>query len=254
MVYDINGNSLTEPKRYRVLEYNIANFTSDGTFDGYSGDDLDGYVAGWAEFIGSCNADICLFTESRTYIDAQNSLDSKIGLYDKLYTSVSEYGDSIPWRVAMLSNNVQSNIRKAKFTNQISGGGSKYIAADITLNGVDICLIVTHFVHGGNDNTAVRIRQMQELITLTSNYENVIIGGDFNTHDISEISTFENAGFTCGNGELFGTFLTQPKPTPTYPVDNVCVRGEKLKLQSFKVLYDYGLSDHYPCIVDIVVG
>jgi len=255
MVYDIDGNNvITEPKSYRILEYNIANFTGDGTFDGYSGDDLDGYVAEWAKFIGNCNADICLFAESRTYVDSKNTLESKSGLFDKLYKYVAEYGDAVSWRVATLTNVAQLNVRSAKFTNQISGGGSKYITTDITLNGVDICLIIAHFVHGGSANATIRKKQMQELITLSANYDNVIIGGDFNTQDISEVSTFMDAGFVMGNGGIFGEQFTQSRPTPTYPVDNVCVKGEKLRLQSFKVLYDCELSDHYPTITDIIIG
>lgn len=257
MVYDINGAEIIkteEARRYTILEYNISNFTGDGSFDGYSGDDLNGYVADWASFIGGCNADICLFAENRTYIDSSNTFDSKTGLFEKIYPQVSEYGDSVPWRVAVLTNNVQRNVRKAKFTNQVSSGGSKYIAVDITLNGVDVCLIVTHFVHGGSANATIRKKQMQELITLSANYDNVIIGGDFNTQDISEVSTFTDAGFVIGNGGIFGEQFTQSKPTPTYPVDNVCVKGEKLRLQSFKVLYDCELSDHYPTITDIIIG
>lgn len=255
MIYNINGKEVSsEPKRFRILEYNISNFTGDGTFDGYSGDNLNGYVADWTKFIGNNNADICLFTESRTYVNSGNTLNSKDGLFDKLYPHVSEYGDSVPWRVAVLTNNVQKNIRKAKFTNQVSGSGSKYIAVDITLNGVDICLIVTHFVHGGSSNATIRQKQMQELITLSANYDNVIIGGDFNTQDISEVSTFTDADFVMGNGGIFGEQFTQSKPTPTYPVDNVCIKGENLQLQSFKVLYDCELSDHYPTITDIIIG
>lgn len=257
MVYDINGNNITEnniePKSYKILEYNIANYTGDGTFDGYSGDDLDGYVADWAKFIGSCNADICLFSENRTYIDSGNTLESKVGLFDKLYANVSEYGDAVSWRVAMLTNVAQRNVRKAKFVNQVSGGGSKYIAAEITLNDVDIFLIITHFVHGGITNTAIRQAQMRELIELAATHENVIIGGDFNTWDISETSVFADAGYTVGNGGVFGVQLTQPKPSPTYPVDNVCVKGSKLKLQLFDTNYDCVLSDHYPIIATVIV-
>ena len=263
MVYDIHGNALTEPKKVRILEYNIGNFTGDGTFDGYAGDDLPGYIADWAQFIGAAGADICLLVENRYYIDAGNTTPSKTALFDPLYSNVTDYDYppplqswQYPWRVTLLSNVQQSEVVRATFTHQATAnGGSKYIKVVAPLNGVQVCVVVAHLTHGDTQTDIdTRAMQMQELIALTAPYSNVIVGGDFNTRSLAEMAPMEDAGFTVGNGGIFGEYLTQPKPAPTYPVDNICVKGPKLKLQNCAVLYDCELSDHYPMVADIIVG
>lgn len=238
-----------EPKRYNVLQYNIGNFGN-----GYNGNDLTGYIADWATFIGKCNADICLFSESRKFIDRGDSIESMTALYTKLYPYASKYGNiNVPWEVAMLTNVEQANLDMGLFVNQ-QNSLSKYIAGEITLNGVDILLMSVHLVHGGSAATEVRYLQMQKLIDMASDYDNVIIGGDFNTQDITEMNKMVEAGFTIGNGGLFNVFLTQEPPTPEYPVDNVCIKGDKIKFQSFKALYDCALSDHYPTLSTLLIG
>jgi hypothetical protein len=80
-IYDIDANRLdSEPHVYAILEYNVGNF-SDGEPEGYDGDDLQGFAEQWRHFFGENTADICLISESRTYID-----------HNKTLSSASEYG------------------------------------------------------------------------------------------------------------------------------------------------------------------
>lgn len=259
MVYDINGNeisSVPELKRIRVLEYNIANFTGDGTYYGYNGNDLSEYMAEWAKYIGSTNADICLFAESRKHIDSDNTTLSTASLFSELYNYVNDYGnaDLEPWRVAILTNVEQTNVIGNIFTHQVTDGGSKYIMADVIINGLPVKIITVHLMHGSEQSSVtLRAQQMSELIDMTQNVDNVIIAGDFNTRSLSELQAMKNAGFSFSNGGIWGEFLTQGKPTPLYPVDNICVKGGHLKIQNFTVDYDCLLSDHYPSITDIIV-
>lgn len=259
-VYDIYGNSLLteEPKRFRILEYNLGNFAN-GNFTGYNGNDLDGYIAEWATFIGSQNADLCLFTETRKYIDSGNTTLANNALFSKLFNNTLDYynittGANIDTQgKVLLSQNEQTNTAKVTYTNQLSSH-SAYVGALIKLNGVDVYVVSTHLVHGGETNYSTRAAQMAELVSAVSNYDNVIIGGDLNTHDLSyELSTLTDAGFTFANGGVFGTHSTY-LTDPNAPLDNVGVRGNKLKLVGYKVLTDVTLSDHYPTITDILIG
>lgn len=263
MVYDIQGREIGslqtyEPQRIRVLQYNISNFTGDGTFDGYAGDDLPGYIADWAKFIGSVNADICLFEENRRWIDAGNTMLTVPTLFSKLYDYVSDWDVSDqsqswtwPWRVTMLSNAQQKEVVK----DRTSLDDAKLIKSIMTLNGVEVCVMVVHLQYGNEqEQIQKRAQQIQTLVGLTAEYDNIIVGGDFNTRSLTEMDALVQAGFTLGNGGTFGDYLTQPKPTPTNPVDNIIVKGPNLKLQGCEVLYDCELSDHYPMIANIVVA
>ena len=260
-VYNIRGESLLndEPKRYRILEYNVGNFTgSSGGFTGYTGDDLDGYIADWATFIGNQNADLCLFTESRKYIDSGNTALTESSLYSKLFNNTLDYYNKTGSNAnnqgfVLLSQNDQSNTSKVTFTNQNSSKNG-YVGALVKLNGIDVYVVSVHLVHGGEPTYSTRDAQMAELVSAISSYDNVIIGGDLNTHDLSyELDTLINAGFTFANGGVFGTHTTY-LTDPNAPLDNVGVKGDKLKLVGFNVLTDVSLSDHYPTVTEILIG
>jgi endonuclease/exonuclease/phosphatase family metal-dependent hydrolase len=249
-IYDVNGKIIGgEPKRYNILEYNVGNFD----VDGYAGNDLDGYTATWAKFIGKCNADICMFSESRKYIDHGDTKTPTEVLYSKLYDNVLTYNPSTKWGEALMSNSQQSQQISGKYVNQRSSE-SKYVGALINLNGVDVYVVSTHLIHDGTNNTDIRVAEMAELVALVSEYDNVIIGGDFNTTDLSELTTLTNAGFTFANGGLFGENNTFEVGNMIYPLDNVGIRGSKLKLQSYEILDTVTLSDHVPTITGILVG
>lgn len=243
--YDIDGNRLISS--IRILEYNIGNFSEGGT-TGYTGNDLAGYMADWVSFISSCNSNICLFTESRQKVDSSNTTLSN-AIYSQIYSNVLGYYPSTNWGAVLLSNASQSDTKTVKFTNQKSSE-SKYVGAMLNINGTDVYVVSVHFIHGGSANATVRTAQMNELITAISGYDNVIVGGDFNTENIAELVTLQNAGFTFANdGES-----TYSVSDPTLPLDNVGVKGNKLVIQSFNVLSDVSLSDHMPTITEILVG
>ena len=251
-LFNSDGKRLANKyERIRILEYNVGNFDDGGT-SGYSGNDLDGYIAEWATFIGKQSADICMFSESRKRIDSNNTVTAESGLYSPLFNEVLTYNPSETWGIALLSQEGQSSTQTGQFTNQ-SSSQSKYAGALITINGIDVYVMAVHLIHGGSATQTVRAAQMAEIVSMVSTYDNVILGGDFNTHDLStELATLTNAGFTFANGGIWGThstFVTDPDA----PLDNVGIKGDKLKLISYEVLTDQ-LSDHYPTITEILVG
>lgn len=250
MVYDAQGNAIVSENNriIKALSYNVGNFANGGT-GGYTGNDLTDYIGNWARFIGGY--DVCFFSESRKHIDSSNSTLSDSGLYSKLYDHILAYNPSEDWGVALLTNDSQSATQTKKFTNQ-SSSESKYAGALISINGIDVYVVVVHFVHGSA--TATRIAQMTELINAVSAYDNVIIGGDFNTSDITEVATLENAGFTFANGGVWGINKTYSVTDPQYPLDNIGVRGDNLKIKAFTPLSDIALSDHMPIVAEIEIA
>lgn len=231
------------------LVYNIGNF-SEGKTTGHTGDDLNEYIQNWKSFIESCNADMSLFTESRKYIGSGNKAETKTSLYSPLYQYVLDYYPSMNWGIAMLTRSEQSETVKAKFQHQRSSE-SKYVKSSILIGGIPVCVVAVHLIHGGETNKDIRAQQMDELIADLENYENVIIGGDFNTHDLNELEPLKNAGYVFANGGAFGTFNTHTVGDPTAPLDNLCVRSNTLAIKSITAMYNIVLSDHVPLLIEI---
>lgn len=255
--YDKDGNIIHQSGDFiiRVLEYNVGNFSHDPNYgssdgiSGYTGLNVSDYIAEWENFINSCHADIALITESRKYIDSSNSVLAESELYADVFNyQTSNYIAGTPWGKVLLTKAQQSNSVSKQFTRQRSSGNG-YAGALITINDVDIYVVSVHFIHD-ESNSDIRTLQMQELLSDVSNYENVIIGGDLNTTNLSELSIMD--GFTFANGTL-ATYNTWEYPNATYPLDNVGVKGNKLSLRSFTRL-NSALSDHYPTLTEILVG
>lgn len=254
-IYDISGNNIgTGLMRCRILEYNIGNF-SNGATSGYVGNDLDEYISEWARFIGASSADICLLTETREHIDSDNVVTAQNGLYAPLYKHVTVYNPSENWGAGLLTTVPQKEKQTVIFENQPSGGGqSKFVGALLSLNGIEVYVVSAHLTHGGSSESSVRALQMQELISKIANYDNVILGGDFNTDNLDELAPFESAGFIFANGSVFGVNNTAPTDNPNNPLDNVGCRGNKLHLCMFAPDKNITLSDHIPSIAEILIG
>lgn len=257
--YKINGDrvaDLNEPAVFSFLAYNVGNF-NDGEHSEWSGNDLDGYIAEWLQFFGECGSDVCLLSESRTYVDDANTASSKDRVYLPLYKYVSNYNPSVLFGVALLSNKAQGNVHSGLFTNRISSE-SKYLYAVIEINGVDLFVAVTHLNHTvegrEQDSINTRAAQIGELITLASNYDNVLIGGDFNFNSNTENATFTNAGYIVSNGGIFGDFNTWSADDPRYPCDNVAIKGDKLKLKDFKTIHGVTDHDHLAVMAKVLIG
>jgi len=253
-VFNLAGNRIDRggEKRIRVLSYNVGNFDDGGT-SGHSGSDLAEYIASWTRFLGSCSADIALFTESRKYIDSANTTPSVSGLYANVFNSVSEYDQgNIPWNKVLATEATQTNVSKVTYVNRGSSAAG-YVSAVLSINGVEVFVACTHLIHGGDENIQLRIAEMQELIAASAQYDNVIIGGDMNTASLAQLDAFTQAGYTLGNGGVFGTQNTWNSTSPTLPLDNVIIKGNKLKFRSFEVL-DGTLSDHKAVIAEIAVS
>lgn len=255
-VYNANGESLEDAKIFNILAYNVGNF-SDGTEYGYEGDDLDGYVKEWTRFFGGVHADVCLLSESRLYVDNANTLPSKEGLYQLLYKNVSNYNPLNPYGIALLSDEQQKYLVYDHFQQRISSD-SKYIGATLRLNGIDVFVVAVHANHTveghEQESIAVRTAQLNEIISIASTYDNVIIGGDFNVNNVSEYSVFTNAGYKIANGGIFGDFDTWSEDDPQYPCDSVVVKGSKLQLKDFSVFKGVTNGDHLATIAKILVG
>ena len=254
-VYDFDGtikaDLINEPKVYNVMAYNVGNFDNSGGHDGYTGDDLEGTISKWIKFLGGCGANICLLSESRTYIDKNKIALSKNRIYDNVYKYISSYNPSVSWGLATLSDLPQKNIIEGLFTVRESSE-SKYHGTLITINNINVMFIAVHFNHGqGTAYDNARNAEINEIIQIASTYDNVIIGGDFNTDNANSLAIFKNNGFSLANNDIFGSFTTYVSGGA---IDNMAIKGSKLKLKDVKILEGPNTNDHWPLSVDILIG
>ena len=115
--------------------------------------------------------------------------------------------------------------------------------------GEEVVFVQTHLDWFGNPG--VRVTQMQALVDHFKDMPRVVIAGDFNQGiryqdhskpDVDnpiEYKIFSDAGFTLGND---GRYKTHPQFKPYKSLDNIIVKG--LKLRDFKMYPRWDLSDH----------
>ena len=84
MVYDLDGNligdiSFIEPRRYRILQYNMGQFTGNG----YASNDLSEYIPRWLSFLGSTTSLVI----SSTRLGCPNLVNTSLAAFNILVGS-----------------------------------------------------------------------------------------------------------------------------------------------------------------------
>ena len=117
-----------------------------------------------------------------------------------------------------------------------------------------IFLCSIHLIHTGaeydpdtheyQDWKGVRKAQVQELVDFIGRLEEkmsfdaYIIGGDFNTIDMTDLQALTDEGFVYANGYDWGEIATYA----TSWIDNIAYKG--VKLRDIEAVDGTGLSDH----------
>ena len=89
---------------------------------------------------------------------------------------------------------------------------------------------------------AFRKSQISALTDSYSNYSHVIICGDFNVSQESELSPFIQTGFTLANSSSNNILYTYPAENPSQAIDNIIVKG--FTIDRVDTVNDMRLSDH----------
>jgi endonuclease/exonuclease/phosphatase family metal-dependent hydrolase len=104
-----------------------------------------------------------------------------------------------------------------------------------------------------------RLNQLRDAIVQLASYDIAIICADTNANNQNEFETMlgiiGNAGYVSANGGYFGSFETYNLESSSYKqIDNIFVRGAKIKNVICPDVYDKLCSDHYPVIADIMIN
>lgn len=175
--YDIEGNPLLGTRRIKVATYNVGQWFVGG-HDNVPADRDAEYYQLQNEIISNLDADILLLEE---YVDQF----SKTGR--TAYSLLSQYYPYIEARGGGSVTTVDGRCICSKYpisnytVRVYSTGGKYYDSCNITIDGFVFTVFVTHAHWSTDSPDNYRISQMQELANVSSQYSNVIIGGDFNT-------------------------------------------------------------------------
>ena len=117
---------------------------------------------------------------------------------------------------------------------------SYYIESTVSINGKKVKLVHVHLMFSRKIPRVVQQLQIEELIKSYDRDKRVVIFGDFNTGDYSQL---KEAGYTLANN---GKMITFPKKKT--PLDNIVAKG--LTISEVRVIKT-DLSDHYPIMCKI---
>lgn len=147
----------------------------------------------------------------------------------------------------ILTNNVKENIfyysksqKNVKSDERTSNRENYFMESEFVWKGQPIKIVIVHLLFSRNVSGVYQQAQIRELIDRYSQYERIIICGDWNT---GNYKLLKEAGFTLANNGKIVTF-----PSKNYPLDNIAVKG--LKISEVQAI-PTDLSDHYPLVCKI---
>lgn len=252
------GISQAKKKEFTLATWNIGHY-SNGKKP-YSLIDIskDGYILNrYSEFLYQTIApDVIAVNEysKEYYIDeeGQGHLSSK-ELFDGFRWKIEgpqEWGicNAIFSRLMLVDNekegsfyysNSQKGIQKDE---RVSNRENYFLESEIVWKGKTIKIVCVHLLFSTKTRGVFQQAQIRELIDRYSQYERVIICGDWNTGN-NNYKLLKEAGFVLANN---GTLVTYP--SKNYPLDNIAVKG--VKISDVRAVQT-DLSDHYPLVCKI---
>lgn len=230
-----------------LMSHNCGKFNY-GDGGGYPSADVDEKVQDWKDMIIKYKPDIIFAQECSRWFDSNHTVEAYPDIYRPLlpFTYFVSYG-------RIMSKIKIGSVWQIDLT--VSHGGETYSreagCCIVTIDGVDIVLCSAHFEAGdGSPYSDVRELEKDALIAALSDYEHVIIGGDFNAQADSFYDDFVTAGYSCANHGYFGVYNTT---TNGHPIDNIMVKG----FSFYNVVVDADdscTSDHIPVVTEVHIS
>lgn len=268
----------------RVLSWNVGHFAMGNDYNPYASTGIadkfyDEFTAGetyrpngnydvqkqrWDTRLTAIDADILLASE---YSDSWSKTPAV-----EAYADI--FGSKFPFYVNGTNNGYSHNaLYNRRFPFQyawngelkeelaLTGGGGRYLLKGMAvIADKDVVVAVTHLDPSDINNRAI---QIHDVIEDLSEYDYVILGGDFNVRDeADEFAAFAQAGYTLANCGAFGEKKTWPatgwqdsyNATPATPYkafDNIIVKG--FTIDSVSIIDDSYLTDHCGVVADLTI-
>lgn len=284
MIYDVNGNALTnaydvngtdldiaydidgtvvfrkqeEPLTLRVMTYNVGGWYT-GTGDNVPAAKDADYYALQNGIISRQNADILCLEEfwttfSKTGRSAVDML-AQYYPYRQLYQGNTQY-----WGHGVCSKYPIESYTRHYFTSE---NARYYDTAVVNVNGTRLNVTVTHL----GLTVDIRVTQAKELFDFVQTQNNVILCGDFNinaknpTYFADDYQQFVDAGYHLANGGTHGYFDTYQSSDGSYwvAIDQIITSSniaiDSVWTDTTKVTDSLADAiDHIPLVAEVTIS
>ena len=232
--------------RLRVISYNVGHYSYGvGSSAGYEGEDAASKLLNYKRFLSAYKPDVLCLQENYASFDSAKTLSTDTELYNPLFLYTS-YGQL---QTAIASKYAQ-NMMKSGY---LGDGSRGYAKSYIHVGDKTVCVMSVHLTPGA-DSAATREAEIAALLELIKDEQYVIVCGDFNVADISELDSVTSAGYKLANGGYFGSVSTVHGSDTSF-YDNVIV-SPNIVIESVEApdeVYDDLCSDHLPLIADLIL-
>ena len=232
------NTNLTHLTHIKVAEWNFGVFNNGVSPVGILDADVNKALPSIKHLLASLNADILIATECPQYVNRGQTLDTYTTLLEQFF-QYHKYGSS---GICIFS--------KYPFavSDWVSPDGRTYQVGTISIGTTQIGFAAIHpRSASGSEAKQARITDMQAVISELSDYDKIIVSGDFNTYEDDELDCWRNSGFALGNCGYFGDINTYPNSTREWYIDNIVTKG--FNIDYFNRLEDTAsVSDHYPVL------
>ena len=232
------NTNLTHLTHIKVAEWNFGVFNNGVSPVGILDADVNTALPSIKHLLASLNADILIATECTQYVNRGQTLDTYTTLLEQFF-QYHKYGSS---GICIFS--------KYPFavSDWVSPDGRTYQVGTISIGTTQIGFAAIHpRSASGSEAKQARITDMQAVISELSDYDKIIVSGDFNTYEDDELDCWRNSGFALGNCGYFGDINTYPDSTREWYIDNIITKG--FNIDYFNRIEDTAsVSDHYPVL------
>lgn len=236
-------NITFEPKKiynkieyFKIMTYNVGLWYNG--VDKLPNDMVASQSIKWHKMLGAYDPDVICVLEAPNKINVGGT-SNYFELFSNKYPFKHNYGDSAAGVKAMGKNSI---ISPEKLT---FNSGSNRVLYKFLYNVADI-VVTVYVVHLSTEasTSGVRAQDLNQILGLMNGEEYAIVLGDFNTYDMSEItSRFSN--YNICNGGIFGEFASWPHTREDWPnaaIDNI-ITTPNISIQNVELESEV-LSDH----------
>ena len=223
----------------KVAEWNFGVFNNGVSPVGIPDADVNTALPSIKHLLVLLNADILIATECPKYVNRGKTLDTYTTLLEQFF-QYHKYGGA--GGIGIFS--------KYPFavSDWVSPDGRTYQVGTISIGTTQIGFAAIHpRSDSGSEAKQARITDMQAVISELSDYDKIIVSGDFNTYEDDELDCWRNSGFVLGNCGYFGDINTYPDSSREWYIDNIVTKG--FNIDYFNRIEDTAsVSDHYPVL------
>ena len=251
-VYHVMAKGKQKKSKIVIATWNIGHFSNGKSGRSYiTSADYDKKLKDYRTLIyDSIHPDIISINEyNRVFMGKDNEENENVTssvLFDQYEDKV--VGPRKGFRKALFSKLKLKNNHLIYFNCQksfekdedIKNATSYYIESTVYINGNKVKLVSVHLMFSRKIPRVVQQLQIEELIKTYDRNKRVVIFGDFNTGDYSQL---KKAGYTLANDGKLVTF-----PEKETPLDNIAAKG--LTISEVRVIKT-DLSDHYPIMCKV---